>query len=139
VGRKEIRDILRNLKNQGKTIFLNSHLLSEVELVSDRVAIVNKGKLLKMGTVEELTTDGSQYVVGFVSPLPETFRLEATAMVLPISYGPDVLTVDLKTTQELNRLIDLLRKYGIEITSVTRQRSTLEESFLNLLKREVPA
>ena len=83
VGRKEIRDILKNLKNQGKTIFLNSHLLSEVELISDRVAIVNKGKLLKTGTVDELTTAGSQYQIGFVPPLPEAFRVEATALVLP--------------------------------------------------------
>jgi ABC-2 type transport system ATP-binding protein len=137
VGRKEIRDILRNLKNQGKTIFLNSHLLSEVELVSDRVAILNKGKLLKTGTVDELTTAGSQYQIGFVPPLPEALRIEAAALVLPVSYGPDQLTAELKTTQELNRLIDLLRKHGVEITSIVRQRSTLEESFLSLLKREV--
>jgi ABC-2 type transport system ATP-binding protein len=139
VGRKEIRDILKNLKNQGKTIFLNSHLLSEVELVSDRVAIVNKGKLLKSGTVEDLTTTGSQYQIGIVPPVADAFRLEASALVLPITYGPETLTAELKTTQELNRLIDLLRKHGIEITSVARQRNTLEESFLNLLKREVPA
>jgi ABC-2 type transport system ATP-binding protein len=139
IGRKEIREILRNLKNQGKTIFLNSHLLSEVELVSDRVAIVNKGKLLKTGTVDELTTAGSQFQIGFVPPLPEAFKLEATALVLPITYGPETLTADLKTTQELNRVIDLLRKHGVELTSIARQRSTLEDSFLSLLKREVPA
>jgi ABC-2 type transport system ATP-binding protein len=138
VGRKEIRDILKNLKNQGKTIFLNSHLLSEVELISDRVAIVNKGKLLKTGTVDELTTAGSQYHIGFVPPLPEAFRVEATALVLPISYGAELLTADLRTTQELNRVIDLLRKHGVELTSIARQRSTLEESFLSLLKQEVP-
>ena len=139
VGRKEIRDILRNLKEQGKTVFLNSHLLSEVELVSDRVAILDKGKLLKTGTVDELTTTGSRYQIGFVPPLPESFRLEAAALVLQISYAPEALTGELKSTQELNRLIDLLRKHGVELTSITRQRSTLEESFLNLLKREVPA
>jgi ABC-2 type transport system ATP-binding protein len=139
VGRKEIRDILRNLKEQGKTVFLNSHLLSEVELVSDRVAILDKGKLLKTGTVDELTTTGSRYQIGFVPPLPESFRLEAAALVLQISYAPEALTGELKSTQELNRLIDLLRKHEVELTSITRQRSTLEESFLNLLKREVPA
>jgi len=139
VGRKEIRDILKNLKNQGKTIFLNSHLLSEVELISDRVAILDKGKLLKTGTVDELTTEGSRYQIGFVPPLPEAIRIEAAALVLPISYGPEALTAELKSTQELNRLIDLLRNHGVELTSITRQRSTLEESFLSLLKRELPA
>ena len=47
VGRKEIRDVLRTLKEQGKTIFLNSHLLSEVEAISDRVAILDKGVLVR--------------------------------------------------------------------------------------------
>ncbi len=47
------------------------------------------------------------------------------------------LTAELKSTQDLNRVIDLLRKHGVELTSITRQRSTLEESFLTLLKREV--
>lgn len=139
VGRKEIRDILKNFRNQGKTIFLNSHLLSEVELISDRVAILNKGRLLKTGTVDELTTAGSQYQIGFVPPMPEPFRLEAAALVLSISYGPEFLTVELKTMQDLNRLIDLLRKHGVEITFITKQRSTLEESFISLLKQEVPA
>jgi ABC-2 type transport system ATP-binding protein len=139
VGRKEIRDILKNLRDQGKTIFLNSHLLSEVELISDRVAILDKGRLLKTGTVDELTTTGSRFQIGFIPPLPDAFRLESEALVLQISYGPELLTVELKSTQELNRLIDLLRKHGVELTSITRQRSTLEESFLSLLKREVPA
>ena len=49
VGRAEIRDLLRNLKTRGKTIFLNSHLLSEVEMISDRVAILDKGRLLRSG------------------------------------------------------------------------------------------
>ncbi len=54
VGRKQVRDIILNLKKEGKTIFLNTHLLSEVELVSDRVAILDKGKLKKMGSMKEL-------------------------------------------------------------------------------------
>ncbi|MCY6483052.1 ABC transporter ATP-binding protein [Clostridium aestuarii] len=54
VGRKHVRDIIFKLKEQGKTIFLNTHLLSEVELVSDRVAILDKGKIKTIGTIKEL-------------------------------------------------------------------------------------
>lgn len=54
VGRKHVRDIILRLKNEGKTIFLNTHLLSEVELVSDRVAILDKGEIKKIGTLKEL-------------------------------------------------------------------------------------
>ena len=66
VGRKQIRDILHSLEAQGVTIFLNSHLLAEVELFCREVAIIQKGKVALSGTVEELTS-GSGYKVGKVS------------------------------------------------------------------------
>jgi ABC-2 type transport system ATP-binding protein len=62
IGRKEIRDILNNLKQEGKTIFLNSHLLSEVELICDRVAILNKGTLIKTGRVDDITAVSDNYI-----------------------------------------------------------------------------
>lgn len=137
VGRKEIRDILLNLKAQGKTIFLNSHLLSEVELISDRVAILDKGTLLKIGTVDELTSVGPEYLIGIGADLTEGFLHEASALLLKLSYTSDSISAQLSSTEELNKLIDLLRKYGIEITSIVKKRSTLEDSFINLLKKEV--
>jgi len=136
VGRKEIREILRNLKLAGKTIFLNSHLLSEVELVSDRVAILDKGRLIKVGTVEELTTTGSAYDIGVAGAVPDGVFEEARAFVIGIARAGDHLHAECRTTAELNRVIDLLRKHGVEITSVTRQRSTLEESFISLITKE---
>lgn len=137
VGRKEIRDILKGLKDQGKTVFLNSHLLSEVELVSDRVAILDKGRLLKVGTVQELTSTGSRYQIGINGQLPEAFMVEAGALVITLTVEKEALEADLDTTSELNRLIDLLRKHNVEITSIARQRNSLEDSFINLIKREV--
>ena len=136
VGRKEIREILKDLKRRGKTIFLNSHLLSEVELVSDRVAVLDKGRLLKVGTVEELTTTGSAYEIGVAGEVPPAVFEEARAFVLGLSQSGDHLRAECRTTTELNRVIDLLRKNGVELTSVTRQRSTLEESFISLISRE---
>jgi ABC-2 type transport system ATP-binding protein len=138
VGRKEIRTVLQNLKNEGKTIFLNSHLLSEVELISDRVAILDKGKLLKVGTVDELTSTGSQYQIGIGHPPTEGFKDEASALVMKLSYGVDGITVALNTTAELNALIDLLRKHHIEITSVVKKRSSLEDSFINIITPALP-
>jgi ABC-2 type transport system ATP-binding protein len=61
IGRKEIRDILQHLRDEGKTIFLNSHLLSEVEMICDEVAILDKGRLVQTGTVEELTSEALTY------------------------------------------------------------------------------
>lgn len=136
VGRKEIRDVLLRMKDAGKTIFLNSHLLSEVELISDRVAILDKGKLLRVGTVEELTSNGSRYVIGIGSPLPESVRREAEAMVMPLFPADGAISAEVKTPHDLNRLIDLLRKADVQILSIQKQKSSLEDSFLSLLKQE---
>lgn len=137
VGRAEIRDLLKNLKTRGKTIFLNSHLLSEVELISDRVAILDKGCLLRVGTVEELTTTGERYHVGIEGTLPETFRTEAAAKILTFTEASGSVTVDVSSIIELNALIDMLRHNHVPIVSIAKERNTLEESFLNLIRREV--
>ena len=76
VGRREIRDLLRAEAAKGRAILLNSHLLSEIELTCDRVAVLRKGKVAAMGTVEELTKKDeekiSSKVYRFVaSPLSE--------------------------------------------------------------------
>ncbi len=138
LGRKEIRDVLKTLKDEGKTIFLNSHLLSEVELISDRVAILDKGKLLKVGTVDELTSSGSVYSIGINSALPASLKNEMNTMGLAWTEGENSIQAEFRTNAELNRMIDLLRSSDVEITSVIRQKNSLEESFINLLQREVP-
>lgn len=137
VGRKEIRDVLRNLRDAGKTIFLNSHLLSEVELISDRVAILDHGKLLRTGTVDELTATDSSYTIGCEGAIPDGFFTEASARVLGATSAPEGIIARVADVAALNAVIDLLRTHRVPITSVTRQRNTLEESFISLISREV--
>jgi ABC-2 type transport system ATP-binding protein len=139
VGRKEIRDILRDLRQKGKTIFLNSHLLSEVESVSDRVAILHKGALLRVGTVEELTSTGTRYDVTVEGALPAACLAEATAMVLHVTPTAGGISAECASLEELNRVIDLLRRHGALVSGIVRQRTTLEESFLSLIKKETAA
>src|SRR5262249_41069323 len=64
VGRRDIRESLQALKKRGTTIFLNSHLLSEVELVCDRVAILRKGKMIREGSVQALTRQKGRFLIG---------------------------------------------------------------------------
>ena len=63
VGRREVREVLKGLRDQGKTIFVNSHLLGEVERICDRVAILVEGKVVRQGTVEDLTSRGRYYEI----------------------------------------------------------------------------
>jgi ABC-2 type transport system ATP-binding protein len=128
IGRKEIRDIILRLKAQGKTIFINSHLLSEVEMVCDEVAIMNKGKIVEQGSIEQLTSAGLGYRIE-TAPLPETIKEKLAAAFATISLQNGTLEVTVKDHAELNRLIDQLRQNLTEIRAVLPQRRTLEESF----------
>jgi ABC-2 type transport system ATP-binding protein len=135
IGRKEIRDILIDLKSKGKTIFLNSHLLSEVEMICDRVAILNKGDLVKEGNVDGLTKTENVFAIHTVEPL----KLELKQKILAIDSNAGAGENEINTeagVDNLNKIIDLLRKNKIRIQSVTQKTSTLEELFINVIKKD---
>jgi len=79
VGRREIRDLMQQLREQNKTVFVNSHLLGEVELICDRVAILQRGEMAREGTVADLTRQEGRYVIGLAAgqafPAEEVARL----------------------------------------------------------------
>ena len=132
IGRKEIRDVLERLKAQGKTIFLNSHLLSEVELVTDRVAILNKGKLLKEGTVNELTSQKEQVKFSVDTSLEEINGVLENYKI--IESAGNEFTAFVNDHAELNSLIDSLREKKIVIKSVIPKKSSLEDYFISVIK-----
>ena len=135
IGRKEIRNILLQLKERNKTIFLNSHLLSEVELMTDRVAILNNGKLIREGTVDEITTSRETYRIK-IQP-DETSLTE----ILPPEFeysmsGKSEIRIKIKDTENLNKAIDFLRSKKILITGIEQQKSSLEDMFINLIQED---
>jgi len=133
VGRAAIREIVEDLKRRGITVFINSHLLMEVELVCDRVAILSKGKLVREGTVDELTPRTGKVRFELRAPHPEV----ATILVgLGSGFGtlPDGFELTV-TDVELDSAIDRLRAAGVGIRQVTQRRLTLEESFIHIVGR----
>ena len=78
VGRREIRDVLLALKAQGKTVFVNSHLLSELEMMSDRVAILVAGRVVRQGTLDELTRDSQCFSIEVETTGDAAALLQAT-------------------------------------------------------------
>jgi len=132
IGRKEIRDILIDLKKQSKTIFLNSHLLSEVELITDRVGILNKGKLIREGTVQELTEKKEEYflrIEGDSKPFPGNIENVTATKLDDGRYSLNVAS-----TEDLNKMIDKLRADGIMIYELIKHKNTLEEMFISLIE-----
>src|SRR5947209_6153496 len=128
VGRKHIRDVLQALEQQGVTIFLNSHLLAEVELFCREVAIIQKGKLALTGTVQELTKGSGYRLEGLHVPEPLETELRARARSFAANNGS--LQLLFATREEANQALDLLRSSGCEIEALGRSRSTLEEVFM---------
>jgi ABC-2 type transport system ATP-binding protein len=128
VGKIEIRDVLKKVRDDGKSIVLNSHLLSEVESVANRVAILSKGKVLKVGSVDELTSRGSQYEIEAEFGEQKIELPENIGRILSIDEGR--LTVELSDEKNINYIIDELRKRQINIISIKPMKITLEQSFL---------
>ncbi len=132
IGRKEIRDILIELKDKGKTIFINSHLLSEVELVSDKVGMLNEGKLIKLGTVEELTTSKEIFEINISETLPD---LVVKELKTKYTFQINNLKISLENanTDKVNKFMDELRKLGVTITSFNQKKESLEDMFIKSL------
>jgi ABC-2 type transport system ATP-binding protein len=134
VGRREIRDLLREEAKTGTAILLNSHLLSEIELTCDRVFMLRGGKVGAYGTVEELTRRSAKYKMVASSVLDDSlvaaFR-ESGAIVERVN-GHVVLDVD--NLEHLNALVDKLRASGGILTELSPLRNTLEDVFVDLVR-----
>lgn len=135
IGRKEIRDILLDLKNQGKTIFLNSHLLSEIELICDKVAILDKGELIKVGSVDDLTNTGNKYIF-ITSDLPEDIMNKILMEYKGTLHGKNEFECNINSIEEVNAIIDYLRSSKILIHAFTKEKNSLESMFINLIERK---
>jgi ABC-2 type transport system ATP-binding protein len=134
VGRRQIRDVLHSLEQKGVTIFLNSHLLAEVELFCREVAIIQKGKLALSGTVLELTSgSGYRLEIGGASESLET-ELRGRARTAGSQNG--FLQLLFATRTEANEALDLARATGCEVETFGRTRSTLEEVFMKTVEGE---
>ncbi len=142
VGREAIRRIVEDLKQKGVTIFINSHLLMEVEMMCDRVVIMDKGSIIQEGTMAELTPDTG--VVRFtVSPYPKELAQLLAGIGSGLSEEPPQSESDrtgvFKITvdgEETDRVIDIMRANQIGIRGLTRGKLTLEQSFIDLVKKE---
>lgn len=138
VGRAEIRAVLERLKAEGKTIFLNSHLLSEVERICDRVGILDRGQLVREGTMDDLTRADLAFRIE-TAPALDAAALGALAgLVLSAAPAANGKGHELKVAREadIDAVIDRLRERGIGIRALDGKRFSLEEVFLGAVEKE---
>jgi ABC-2 type transport system ATP-binding protein len=135
LGRKQIRDLLVTLRAGGKTIFLNSHLLSEIELVCDHVVILNRGAVAREGTPAQFTQHTGEYRIRVHAPTDHA-RTAVSALLPGARWDEDAVFVTPQDRAQLNQLIDCLRAVQAEIVAIEPVRSTLEEYFIQVVTGE---
>lgn len=147
VGRREIRDLLREEAGRGRAILLNSHLLSEIELTCDRVAVIRRGQVAAQGTVAELTGAGAPTTS--LGPTALRYRLVASRMDEPLlaalrGAGGVAERVNghvqlaARDLGHLNEMVDEVRRGGGVLSELTPMKSTLEDVFIDLVKTQDP-
>jgi ABC-2 type transport system ATP-binding protein len=130
VGRREIRDVLLGLREQGRTVFLNSHLLSELEMVCDRVAIMVQGKVSMQGTIDELTAESQRYEVDIVGDAPTWADGDETVRVQPSKTGLTTLVLKATGPDPVQPILDRLRGEQRVVAALRPVRETLEDLFM---------
>jgi ABC-2 type transport system ATP-binding protein len=131
VGRHDVREIIRGLKERGTTVFLNSHLLSEVELVCDRVAVVDHGRVIALGAIAELLGEANRVRL-MITGLGQT----ASAVLQrfgEVDAEGDWYTVRGIASEAIPDLVAEVVRLSGRIHAVEPYHQTLEDRFLQLL------
>jgi len=139
-GMKEVRDLILYLaRDQEKTIFLSSHLLSEIELVANRMAIINRGELIVQGEVSRLLEEGEQYVMIRAEPIRKARAIlnRLKKIVRSVSDAGENLKV-VMSFDDIPAVNHSLVRGGVAVHAIVPRRS-LEEYFLALTEQSLAA
>lgn len=132
VGRREVRDLLLDLRGQGKTIFFSSHILSDVEAMCDRAAILNRGKLMRCGTVQELTgIEGAalEIVAIGIDPASLSKFSQVVSSIESATATPNGIHIVVGAESEVDQALSLIKECGGKLVSINPRRATLEDLF----------
>jgi ABC-2 type transport system ATP-binding protein len=131
VGRKEFRDILMELKHRGKTVLISSHILSEVESVCDRVAILQSGELKRVGTIQELSAGRAARLTIKNLPTQVMDALKPTAVEVTLTQGHVTIRCP---DESLRRFVEeLLLQNSVEVVRTETEAQSLEEIFFSTI------
>jgi ABC-2 type transport system ATP-binding protein len=131
MGRREVRDLMEQLKREGKTVFFSTHILSDAEALCDRVAIIYKGELRGVGAVADLTStvQGKVEIVWHGTQIPAAMK----ALGADCHVTGDTVRAVIPEAQQ-DAAIDALRRERVRLIAVTPVRTSLEEYFVEKLR-----
>ena len=129
VGRKEVRDLIFDLKQRGKTVVFSSHILPDVEAVCDRVALFHLGELKKLGNLQEIMNQNKQGIEIVVTGV-DAKKLPEFEDLRGVEERTSALFLDFTPSIDIAKVVLTLQNVGAEIQSVTSKREDLEQVFL---------
>jgi ABC-2 type transport system ATP-binding protein len=132
MGRREVRDLMEQLKQEGKTVFFSTHILSDAEALCDRVAIIHQGELRGTGAVADLTSSiqGKVEVIWQGTQVPASIK----ALGAECHVTGETLRAVISENQQ-DAAIDALRRERIRLIAITPLRTSLEAYFVEKLQR----
>jgi len=133
IGRRDVRDLMRHLKSEGCTVFLNSHLLSEVELVCDRVAIIDRGRVIATGVLGELLAGGLEIEVEAADVTTEALQ-ELRAVGQSVEARDGRLTLRMGDREQVPLVAEILVHHGAKLYSMSHRRGSLEDLFIRVVE-----
>jgi len=134
VGRRHIREILTRLEEKGVTIFINSHLLVEVELFCREVAILDKGKVALSGKMHDLTA-GKGYRLTVANEVPETLLEALRSKATSTAARDGMIDLQFASRELVNEGVDLVRTHHCDIEALIPTTSTLEDVFVRTVEK----
>ncbi len=137
IAHAELRDIVGSLRGEGKTVFLSSHQLADVELICTRVAIIHNGKLLVSGTIKELTAGDRTEITVQGEKLNNGVLSKLKAIMPQIDEMPgNTLRLTTDDNEKVASIIDIVRGAQGQVLSILPHKKTLEEVFVETVRRD---
>ena len=133
LGRRLVRDIIRRLKAEGTTVFLNSHFLSEVEITCDRVAFIKAGQVVHLDTMANLLSQATEVVLRVDTLTPELRTgLEQLGTAVQVNGARVSMMVD--NQELLPQIAQLIFQHGIQLYELSPRQKSLEEIFMDIIE-----
>jgi ABC-2 type transport system ATP-binding protein len=130
VGRREVRDLIASLRTQGKTVFMCSHILSDIEVLCDNVAILKGGRLAHAGSLDELHARETSLIEVIVTGADAATMIQQLGSTAKVTITASGLRIEVADEKEVDEVIAALRKANGKLVSVQPVRQSLEELFL---------
>lgn len=131
VGRREVRDLIATLREEGKTVFMCSHILSDIEVLCDQVAILKRGRLAQVGYLDELRgTNDDPGRMEVMATGTDAVTLQQHLPEAEIAPTPRGLRIEIASEDEIEGVLAALRKSGGKVVSIQPIKQSLEELFL---------